>query len=130
MYRQAPCRRTLFHSCKGTDNGFPQPGLAIRGRLDRTGCRSNACEAGAGATGPIHGIERGMADLARCAAVRICREEIVHYVGPNVIDPRSNCRIFGVGGPDIGGVIVASNYDHFEDDGEFWEPSRILRFGP
>jgi hypothetical protein len=50
------------------------------------------------------------------------------YLGLFYADPPASCKVFGIGGPSVGGVVVAAGYFCSEDDDEFWEPSNILQF--
>src|SRR5436190_21027859 len=55
-------------------------------------------------------------------------EELASHVQGRQVPPLGGCTVFGLGGPEVSGVVVAQSFTEHEDDGEFWEPSSILRF--
>ncbi|GAA1076524.1 hypothetical protein [Kitasatospora arboriphila] len=56
------------------------------------------------------------------------RGDLREYSGGLFGDPPASCKVYGIGGPEIRGLVVASGYTSVEDDGNYWERSSLLRF--
>ncbi|MFE6051466.1 hypothetical protein ACFQ6N_11945 [Kitasatospora sp. NPDC056446] len=56
-------------------------------------------------------------------------EEVLDLPGGGIAGNLAGRKIFGIGDDRIEGIVVAGGYAHDETDGEFWEPSELLRFG-
>jgi hypothetical protein len=58
----------------------------------------------------------------------LSRMELNRYSGGLYGDPPSACHVYGIGGSEISGIVVAAAYFFQEDDREYWEPSTMITF--
>ncbi|WP_329562750.1 hypothetical protein [Kitasatospora sp. NBC_01266] len=54
--------------------------------------------------------------------------EELELCSPRPATVASSCKIYGIGSPKPTGLVIAPGYASLEDDGNYWEPSNLLRF--
>ncbi|MFI8461923.1 hypothetical protein, partial [Kitasatospora sp. NPDC085464] len=59
---------------------------------------------------------------------RLSHTELLDMLGEGIEIDLAGMQIFGIGDELIRGVVVAGGYLQDEGAGDFWEPSRILKF--
>jgi len=61
--------------------------------------------------------------------VELTEEELAGYHGSLVRPVTPGLTRYGIGGAEIEGYVVAGSYLEHRDDGESWEPSKLLPDG-
>ncbi|MEV3855589.1 hypothetical protein AB0J38_14825 [Streptomyces sp. NPDC050095] len=80
--------------------------------------------------GPVRHMNLGCLIYEQFNLYSMSPEELAEHSGGLCLNPPSSFSLYGIGGTEteVQGVIVASGYSSTEDDGDYWEPSGLLRF--
>ncbi|MFF7633531.1 hypothetical protein ACFZB9_10320 [Kitasatospora sp. NPDC008050] len=78
--------------------------------------------------GPVQYLSLGCDVYEHFNIFGLTTEELARYSGGLYEAPPESCKIYGLGGTEIRGLVVAPGYVSTEDDGMYWEPSTLLRF--